>query len=453
MAKQKYKSLRTQLSWYLILTMVILTVISGVTVYRGTTHEADEIFDAALVQTARVIDGLVTRETINNNREQLVNAMAKTAKKKKGLTGHKYEKKLFLMVLDHDQKVLLKSHYAPQSSSEFFEPGFHRIQIKSKNWVVFTLEASDDDLLIAVGERDDIREEITEYIASGLVGPLLILLPLVIIVLWQLVRFAFKPMKQVIDEVDSQSFKHLEPIHVDGIPREIAPLVSAINELMENLNSAYTRERRFVSDASHELRNPLASLLINVENAIDESETEDLKDSLQSMKRSITRLSHLTSQLLELSHSETPASNQVFLALDLRQLCNQSADQFQSRAASKQQTIHVEIGNQSCEVYGIEALLMSLISNLLDNAIKYCERSREIYLICALQNDGIIISVEDSGSGIPAEDYDKISQRFYRTNNNLQGPVEGAGLGLSIVKSIADMHSAELLLKNRHMEA
>jgi len=431
----------------------------GVGVYRGTTHEADEIFDAALVQTARILDGIMTRQSIEANRHHLEQALERAVSvdnrtnrddddEDESEELHAYEKKLFFIIRDTSGSVLLSSHFAPDLSSNMPKPGFDEIQIDSKNWISFSLKASDDDLWIIVGERSDVREEVTEYIGSALLTPLVIILPVVLFFLWRTVSLAMRPLRLAVDEVSNQDIKQLKKVTVEGMPLEIEPLLQAINRMVEKLDNAYQRERRFVSDASHELRNPLAALLINIDNALEENTNTEVSESLTSMKQSIVRLSHLVSQLLLLSHSDNPLSSREFDNIDLAALCRQVVKTQSENASLKKQVISFESSEDDCQVKGVEALLISLISNLVDNAIKYCAEGCHIKLSCSREDNDLIVSVEDSGPGLSSELKARVIDRFVRAGDQ---QVSGAGLGFSIVKSIADIHSATMQLDDSEL--
>ena len=188
-----------------------MTTVTGIGFYIGTTHEAEEIFDAGLAQTARILDGLMTRESIESNRQQLETALERAAVSSRTgeqgdivELGHKYEKNLFFIVRDVDEKLLLKSHYAPDLASTKSSSGFARVELNNNDWDVFTLRATHDDLWIMVGERSDVREEITEYIANALIIPVVFILPLALLLLWYLVGVALKPIHTVVDQVRKQ---------------------------------------------------------------------------------------------------------------------------------------------------------------------------------------------------------------------------------------------------------
>jgi len=436
------RSLRFRLTWYVVVTLFSLTSLSGIAIYMGTTQEADEVFSASLVQTARIIDGLISRETIDTSRLPLQRAL------EQGPGAHSYERKLFFAVLDADGNLLLHSREAPDLPKAGIASGFSEFRYKRKKWFTFTLESSEDELLIVVGERSGVREEITEYIGGGLLLPLILLLPLVLWMLWHIVGVALRPLQTVTDQVREQDLRRLKPIDVSGVPPEITPMVDALNQMIENLDAAYLRERRFVSDAAHELRNPLASLLINVDNAIEETREEDALDSLHSMKVSIQRLSNLVSQLLALSHLEKGGSAVAFEPVDLARVCADAIAAAQAEAEAKSITIELIAAATGCELAGVKPLLESLVSNLLNNALHYAGNGSRVQLQCRREDGELVLTVDDSGPGLDAEQREKAPGRFYRGGDTNRS---GAGLGLSIVKTIAQNHRASVQLSESNL--
>ena len=431
------RSLRKRLTWYVVVTLLLMTASSGIVIYQGTSHEADEVFSASLVQTARILDGLISRAAIETNRRQLKRAL------ERGPEAHEYERKLFFAVLDENGKMLLHSREAPEFPHEDIETGFSEFKYEGKKWFTFAHESTHEDLLIVVGERSGIRAEISEYIGGGLLLPLIFLLPLVLWLLWHIVGVALKPLQAVTDQVLQQDLRHLKSFDVAGVPKEISPLVDALNQMINDLEAAYLRERRFVSDASHELRNPLASLLINVDNAIEESRELEAIESLQSMKLSIKRLTHLVSQLLALSHSENPDIDSGFEWVELEQVCTRVVESRQPQAAAKSITLEMQSPATQCRLKGSAPLLESLLSNLVDNAILHCPQASRVRVGCFREGSELLLTVDDSGPGLDAAQREKAPGRFYRAGDT---NTAGAGLGLSIVKTIAQSHSGRMQL-------
>jgi len=438
------RSLRSRLSWYMILILLLMTLVSGRVIYLGIMHEAEEIFGASLVQTARILEGMMTRKLIESSRDHLLQSLAATDLNTSRVSElDEYEEKLFFAVIDKSGQVLLKSPFAPTLPDQPLASGFVEFEADNRLWTSFALDSRHDDLRILVGESKDLRNELSESILNGLVWPLVLMLPVIIFLLLYLIKLALTPLNRVSDALRSQNIQHLQPINVDGIPAEINPLVSSLNQMIENLDQAYQRERRFVSDASHELRNPLAALLINVENALEENRDADMADSLNAMHHSIKRLVHLVAQLLQLSHSENPLSQQKFSAIDMHQLCRQVIERLRSSADAHGQDLQCATTVTPCIIRGSEPLLQSLLTNLVENAIRYSGEGSRIEIDCRRDASGSCLSIDDSGPGIDDAMRQNVLKRFNRGNRNDSA---GAGLGLSIVQVIAATHGADLTL-------
>ena len=454
--KTKY-SLTSRITQRLLVSLSLLMLISSILVYLDAREEVDELFDASLVQTARVLNGLLTLEAIQENKQNLLNALAKKDANLSDFTeaatplGHKYEKKLFFQIWSVDKKLLLKSTNIHTTPPFIFEQGFRDDVVDGKHWRTFTLYSEKDPFWMIVGERDDIRTELVHNISRDHALPLLIFVPLFALTVWLLIRSGFKPLHQLVAHVKKQEYDSLESSEIPNTPSEIIALKHALNELFSRLSMSYQRENRFASDAAHEFKNPLAALLIHVDGLLETSDNQEHTASLLSIKKAAQQLSHLVNQLLALSRAE--ASIEPKTSIDLRSICYECFDQLVSKAEHRKQNFSLDIEESDNTVdktqdnkYIVQAdeiLLIRSISNLLDNAIRYTPSNGIIRLHCFIENDHPCITVEDSGPGIPDALCDKVLDRFFRVNGSGQ---PGSGLGLSIVQQGANYHDAELLL-------
>ncbi len=454
--KTKY-SLTSRITQRLLVSLSLLMFISSILVYLDARKEVDELFDASLVQTARVLNGLLTLEAIQENKQNLLNALAKKDASLSDFTeaatplGHKYEKKLFFQIWSVDKKLLLKSTNIHTTPPFIFEQGFRDDVVDGKHWRTFTLFSEKDPFWMIVGERDDIRTELVHNISRDHVLPLLIFIPLFALTVWLLIRSGFKPLHQLVTHVKKQEYDSLESSEIPNTPSEIIELKHALNELFTRLSTSYQRENRFASDAAHEFKNPLAALLIHVDDLLETSDNHEHTASLLNIKKAALQLSHLVNQLLALSRAE--ASIEPKTRIDLRSICYECYDQLVSKAEHKKQRFSLDIKennntidkiqNEKYIVQADETLLIRSISNLLDNAIRYTPSGGTICLRCFIENDHPHITIEDSGPGIPDTLCDKVLDRFFRISGSGQ---PGSGLGLSIVQQGANYHDAELLL-------
>ena len=430
---------------------------SSILVYFDAREEVDELFDASLVQTARVLNGLLTLEAIQENKQRLLSALTKKDTNLSDFTeaatplGHKYEKKLFFQIWSVDKELLLKSASIHTTPPIIFQQGFRDEVVDGKQWRTFTLYSEKDPFWMIVGERDDIRTELVHNISRDHVLPLLIFIPIFAFTVWLLIRSGFRPLHQLVSHVKRQDYNSLESSVIPNTPSEIIALKNALNELFSRLSMSYQRENRFASDAAHEFKNPLAALLIHVDDLLETSDNQELTASLISIKKAAQQLSHLVNQLLALSRAE--ASMEPKTTVDLRRICYECYDQLASMAKHKKQKFSLDIDepgdnkNKAQEkkyvIQADEILLIRSISNLLDNAIRYTPSEGEVRLHCFINNEHPCITIEDSGPGIPDALCDKVFDRFFRISGSGQ---PGSGLGLSIVRQGANYHDAKLLL-------
>lgn len=300
---------------------------------------------------------------------------------------------------------------------------------------------------IQVAETRNQRKEIQRQIIFWIVIPQLILLISAMI----LVRFAvtkgLSPILFLNEKISSLSYKNLTPIDLQGVPKEVDRLVGSLNKLMQELNLSVQSQNRFVSDAAHQLRTPLAGILAQIELALDTKNAAEIQKRLENINESSKRLIHIINQLLTLSKSQSPALQHTELEpLDLVAFTKQVTSIMLPAADLK----HIDLGYEGSEevlnIMADEGRLYDLIHNLIDNAIKYTADHGKVTLAVDLKDNKVRLVVEDNGIGIPKEDQTMIYERFYRGDNV---NAAGAGVGLAIVKEIADIHNARIEIDSR----
>jgi len=447
--KKKHYSLKKRLVKHVLISVFLITLVSLVGIYLDTRHEVEELFDASLAQSSRVLLGLLHPDTIKENKDSLDKSLDlhdinfDIFDEEATPYGHKYEKKLAFQVWEDGPSLLLKSSSIDAQPMADLIPGFTYQQIGSYRWRVFCLYSEHYKIWLIVGERDDIRGELTHDIAFNHLLPVVFILPLLAWLIWLTINRAISPLQSVVEHVDKQNYEKLETVNKDNLPHEVNSLIQAINHLFQRLNQSYQREKRFTADVAHELRNPLAGLTIHNDNALAENQDSGLADILLNMRKGVMRLSHLVAQLLALSRADREVNRDEFADIDLVNLCQQLEQQFTPLAERKEQSLIVESDNSKLIVTGIEVLLNSMMSNLIDNALRYSPEQSVIKVFCGQELEHTIIVVEDSGSGIPDSLKERARDRFYRIPGSKQ---MGSGLGLSIVQRIAEIHGADMHL-------
>jgi two-component system sensor histidine kinase TctE len=217
----------------------------------------------------------------------------------------------------------------------------------------------------------------------------------------------------------------------------------AINDLMARLNEVLAFQGRFIADAAHQLRTPVAGLKAHLEVALRETDFEQAKKAMAHIYISVERLSHLVSQLLSFARNEpTLVKKSGFAPVDLNKLAFETTMEWVPEAYKKNIDLGFEGADGPLLVSGDAVRLREMINNLLDNAIRYSHRNGRV-TVRVTMDEGVKLSVSDDGPVIPAEERQRVFERFHRL---LRGHTEGSGLGLAIVKEIAMSHDASISL-------
>lgn len=265
------------------------------------------------------------------------------------------------------------------------------------------------------------------------------------LLVWYGVQRGLAPLTLLSAEISSRSARDLRALPEQDVVQEIKPVVHAMNGLLGRLQMALQGQRRFLANASHQLRTPLAGLKTQVELALRHQDQADIDQTLQQMHSAITRASHLAHQLLTLARAEPETEQSLsLLPVNLVELGRQVTAEFVTSALEKDIDLGLESTPEDMQVTGDSVLLRELLRNLLDNAIRYTQAGGQVTVKLELSQGQPMLSVEDDGPGIPSELRKRVFERFYRVPDTTP---EGCGLGLAIVREIADRHHAELSLE------
>lgn len=358
--------------------------------------------------------------------------------------GHKYERKIAFQLWSKKDGLLLRSESAPKFAFSAAAHGFSETNIDGNDWHVFSITDSTGEYVIHVGQKEQIRSELTDEISNQLVAQFLVGLPVLGLVIWFTIGVALKPFNRLEKALAIREASYLKPLSLKKLPKEIVPMVNEINKLFVQLEEAFEHERRFTADASHELRTPLAGLLAQAHVALRTTDDEVRRQALSRIKQAVNRMSYLVQQLLTFSRIE---SNTEFLSKQntmINREVVQVITDLEPEAHKKQITI--ELVEEHLVPVLVNAPLVSiLIRNIVDNAIKYTPVNGNVLITITGQDRYLELCVEDSGPGIAPEQYEKSLERFHRcveTSNKAQG----TGLGFSMVQRIASLHNADLIL-------
>jgi signal transduction histidine kinase len=321
--------------------------------------------------------------------------------------------------------------------------GLSEVTAGGERWHLYTIVQG--GRIVQAAQREIERESLARATASALVLPALLTLAAVAGLLALALRRGLAPLSSAAGEVTSRNVEALDPIALDAQPRELQPLVAAINGLMARLGNALAVQRNLVADAAHELRTPIAALRLQLqllERATDEAQRQA---AVSELRAGIARAQHLVEQLLQLSRlgPEAPASE--LRPQPLAPLVRAVVSDFSARA--EQQGIDLgAVLSAAPDVAGDAQQLSVLLNNLVDNALRHTPRGGKVDVQAGADGATAWLAVVDSGPGIPAADRRRVFDRFYRAADSSAGG--SSGLGLAIVKAVAERHGASVALED-----
>jgi two-component system sensor histidine kinase TctE len=309
-------------------------------------------------------------------------------------------------------------------------------------------------VLMQVAETMGKRSTLATEIIKGVMVPQFVILPLAVLLVWLALVRGIRPLNELEQRIRARKPDDLSPIEESFIPQEVAPLVSSINDLLNRLKTSLSTQKRFLADAAHQLKTPLAGLRMQADLAQRESDPKEIRNSLQHIARSSVRATHTVNQLLALARAETTGRNLPITDIDLAQLVTEVVQDSVPRALEHGVDLGYEGPSQIAREHHIEGnttLLQEMVRNLVDNAINYSGRQGVVTVRVFLDPySGVqILQVEDNGPGIPENERELVLQPFYRA---LGTNVDGSGLGLAIVHEIAQQHGADIAMDTAHPE-
>jgi len=307
-------------------------------------------------------------------------------------------------------------------------------------------------VLMQVAETKGKRSTLATEIIKGVMVPQFIILPLAVLLVWLALVRAIRPLNDLEQRIRARQPDDLSPIEEAFIPQEVAPLVSSINDLLTRLKASLSTQRRFLADAAHQLKTPLAGLRMQAELAQRETDPLEIRGSLQQIARASARATHTVNQLLALARAETTGRALPSARIDLARLVKGVVQDSVPRALEHGIDLGYEGPDEvpdDCRMQGNPTLLQEMVRNLVDNAVNYTGRGGVVTARVLLDPfSGVqILQVEDNGPGIAAHERELVLQPFYRA---LGTNVDGSGLGLAIVHEIAQQHGATVHMEDAH---
>jgi two-component system, OmpR family, sensor histidine kinase QseC len=421
-------SLRRRLVGLLIGVVALLWTVSAIVAFRTAHAEADELFDAQLVQVAETLLAIVAA----GQSPHVADEMAEHQ--------HAYQLPVAFQAWQRkDDKWTLLVRSSEMPDSPLMEnTGFDEHELNGELWRFFAVDHSHSEYRVIVGQHHGARYHLAGEIALHLLLPILFGLPLIAVGIWAVVGRALRPVDTVAAAVGGLDARHLAPVQVPGpLPAEIAPLVASLDALVGRVAEAMDNERRFTADASHELRTPLAALKIHAQVARRASDEKIRGHALDQVLSGVERMTHLVEQLLTLARldPDVAASREPELELDV--LAESVCAALEPQARRARQSLALE--GDRLVVQGNRWWLEVLLRNLVDNALRYTPAGGRV--VVSLDAASRCLRVVDDGPGILPAQRDLLLTRFAR---GADVEADGCGLGLSIVARIVIILGATL---------
>ena len=450
-------------------------VVAWVTV-RDSVDEVYELFDVHLAQTAlallRVVDPDETDpvmipergpepslQEILNRLPHLPERLARTRSGRADqsqsgamtpvVTGsirsmqQQYEKSLRYQVWNGEGTLLLRSANAPAIPMTLQDAYSETTDPQDRTWRHYAVWDKDRHFRIVVSEAYDLRNHLVSTIVWHLASPLALGLPVLIVLLWFSINRGLNPLGVLTREISRRKPDNLTPLDASSAPGEVRTMVLALNELLLRVSHTLEGERRFTSNAAHELRTPLAAIQAQLHAVRRADNAEERKQGLEQLQRGVERSTRLVGQLLTLARLDPdqtlPDSHPVNFPDMAEAVCAELAP----LALQREQTLELTAEPDLPLLPGNADMLAMLLANLVDNAIRYTPVGGRINVALSHYLFGLVIEVSDDGPGVPASQRDRVFERFYRIAGQDQ---PGTGLGLAICRRIADLHKARMTL-------
>lgn len=422
-------SLRSLLTWWLVWPLATLVLASAIPTYYLALGAANSAYDSALLDPALAISSHVV---INEHKIAVDLPLS-------ALDALRIDTRdrIFVQVRNSrgDTALGATTLPSPEDPIPVGEHVFYNGVLNGERIRIAALQVphSTGPILVQVAETTVKRDTMVREMLVAMLSSEVLVAATAIILLWLGIGRGLEPLDNLRDEIAARSPQDLRPVSVVDKPAEVQPVIGAINELMNRLKSAIDSQQRFIANAAHQLRTPLAGLKTHAELARRQPSTDELRALLDIIAGETERTSHLINQLLTLARAEPGAGESELAApLNLREVANRVAQDWVPRAMTKDIDLGFELDD--AWVIADALLLRELLANLVDNSISYTPTKGSITVRTLRRDAESIVEVEDDGQGIPVDERTRVFERFYRARGTSG---EGCGLGLAIVSEIA----------------
>lgn len=419
------RSIRARLLIGLLASVLAVQLIMYSLIYARIEDEIDDLFDGELERSALSAASLAPQTFIPTPTRKVENPQEE-----------------MVVSIFHAAEGVPAYQTHPLSGIPRATPaGFSKLSLDGRQWRLFASSAGGQ--FVVAAQPADVRDRAARQITLRSLLPSLGALPLAAFMIWIAVAYGLQPLVRITHDLRKRSHRDLLPLDVSRLPPDIAPLAEALNDLMERLAGIIATQRTFIADAAHELLTPLTALRLQAQMLARSKSPSRQQEAMAELQGGVSRTLQLARQLLTLARHDADGDGVDKTQVDLAVVIERVLSIHRPLAAEK--ALQTQVGIQEgAVVLGSEEALSILVSNLIDNSIKYTERDGRLLISLRPASPGAELKIEDSGPGIPVEERERVFDRFYRRRDTV---VTGSGLGLAIAKEIAIRHGASIILE------
>ena len=419
------RSIRANLVLWVVGTLTLGTVVVLGATYALTRKQVGNLFDEELKQVALAVH--LREDWTQARRLRIARPGFELSVRAYDRTGRVYF------------ETALPS--LPADLPQSFKEGIAFVETQEGPWRVYTHVTEEGT--VQVGQAVGARDELARELSVSVLMPMLLLIPVLgMVVGWALKR-GLQPVNETSHLVSDRDAARLDPLPTANVPQELLPLVHQINGLLARLEGALDAQRRFLADAAHELRSPVAALALQVQLAERAQSPAARSAALYELARGVERARRLVQQLMDFARLDAAAPPlQAFAAVNLAALARDVVGVYAARAERQDVDLGVE-APALLQAFGAEPELRSLLENLVDNALRYAPEGSPVTVSVDEADEMIEVRVVDAGPGIPPAERERVFERFHRVAGDV---TQGTGLGLAIVKAIVERHHGSIAL-------
>ncbi|WP_289185199.1 ATP-binding protein [uncultured Parasutterella sp.] len=411
-------SIKTRLLAAITIALTLATLCAAAAIYFSVENEINRLLDNSLRQVALAYQNVRSQDILRIRRDFFAQ-----------------DESMVVQIIDPNTgaKALSRSMDPLPIADQI---GFSNVKIGGEIWRLYTTQNSYGPI-IEVAQPTFVRSEIALQSAKSVLLPLFFMLVLIALVCQIIIGQGFRALSRTASAIGRRSPSSLTLLSLKGLPAEIEPLVSSLNNLLEQLSDSLKAQKRFASDAAHELRTPLTALTLQIQLA-ERAKTEEARQkAFGRLKDGIKRATRLVTQLMTMARLDPDNRSQPLLPLDLTALAHSVCDELAPLAAQKNIELKAASDKPAVAIANEDALRL-LMNNLCDNAMRYTPADGHIEIRTYIRASKAFIEVCDDGPGVPETERERIFERFYRAEGTKTIP--GTGLGLAIVRRVAELH-------------